>query len=85
MDGLTQNEFCLQIKVFLRSTQLYLVSFNVILHIIELPVSTLSRIIFKVEQKIWTFSKFAFLGLFQNVLTFNPMLPEARRNADNML
>ena len=45
----------------------------------------LSQRILKLGLKISTFSNAAFPGLFQNVFTFIPRLPEAQHNAENIL
>ena len=52
---------------------------------IDLTVFTLFRLILKLGLKIRTILKFAFPGLFKNVLTLIPRWPEAQDNVENIL
>ena len=82
MDRLTNNEFCLQIEVFQRITQIYLYLFIVNLQITEITVFTLSWQMLELHRfkNKNNFEPSIFSGLFENVFTFIPRWPEARDN-----
>ena len=84
MDRLTKNEFCLQIEVFQRITQLYLYLSIVNLQITEITVYTLSWQMLELGLKMRIFLNPAYSGLFENVFTFIPRWPEARDNDEDI-